>query len=71
MCSTVRAGSRSRKPSALARKPNSSTIASRDTDCAASSAAAIFRLVSSLRVEPSVAISAVCSRQWALSLSSS
>jgi hypothetical protein len=69
MCSTVRSGSRSRRPSTPARWPNNATIAPRDCDCASSRAATIFSLAVLLRDEPSVVISAVCSRQAGLSLS--
>jgi hypothetical protein len=69
MCSTLRSGSRSRKPSTSARCPNSATIDPRDRDCPSSRAATIFPLALLSRDEPSVVTSAVCSRQAGLSLS--
>jgi hypothetical protein len=68
MWSIVRAGSRSRRPSVAFRYTNRAPRFSRDLDWLSSSAAAMFRRASPVRVEPSVATSAMCSRQVELSV---
>jgi hypothetical protein len=68
MCSIVRLGSRSRRPRTSLRFSYIATRDLRDFSWDSSSAAAIFSRASPLRVEPSVATSAMCSRQVGLSL---